>query len=67
MNKICDISGLVTTALNTKLGEVENKIQSVSGLVKKTLRTSEIEGKYFITSYYKRFISGIPDAKVKQR
>ena len=54
MNKICDISGLVTTALNTKLGEVENKIQSVSGLVKKTLRTSEIEGKYFITSYYIR-------------
>ena len=67
MNKICDITRLVTTALNTKIGEVENKIQNVSGLVKKTLRTSEIERKYFITSYYKRFISGILDAKIKQR
>ena len=42
----------MTDALNTKVGEFENKIFDVSGLVKKTVynaKISEIERKYFTT------------------
>ena len=48
--KLPDISGLVTTVLNTKIKEVDNKIPDLSSLVKKTnydAKISEIEGKYF--------------------
>ena len=45
------MSGLVTTTvLNTKISEYENKIPSVSSLVKKTdydAEIKDIEGKYF--------------------
>ena len=51
LRKIPDISSLVTIiVLNTKLGEVENKITCNSGLVKKTnynVKISVIKSKYF--------------------
>ena len=52
------IHGLVTTtAFNTKIEEVENKIQDVSGLVKKpndNAKISNIQLKYSTTSDYLR-------------
>ena len=62
IKKIPDVSGLVTTVVNTKIGEVENKISNASGLVKKTdydAKISEIKGKYFTTSDYNKFTSDI--------
>ena len=54
---ILDVKGSVTTtALNIKIGEVKNKIPTVSDLVKKTdynAEISDIETKYFTTSDYK--------------
>ena len=51
MNNIPDVIVLVTTAVfNTKIKEVENKIQIVSGLVKKTdynVKISDIKKKSF--------------------
>ena len=51
MNNIPDVIGLVTAAVfNTKIKEVENKIQIVSGLVKKTdynAKISDIKKKSF--------------------
>ena len=47
---------MTTAVLNTKIGEVENKIPTVSDLVKKTdynAEISDIETKYFTTSDYK--------------
>ena len=54
-----DGSGLVTTiGLNTKIGEVENKIFGLSGLVKKTgFNTKKWDNKTncFTTSDYDKF------------
>ena len=70
-NKIPDTSSLVTaTVLNTNFSEVEIKIPSLSGLVKKTDYGAEIkyiEGKYFTTAGYDKFISDILDVKIKQK
>ena len=70
-NKIPLASCLVTTTiLHTKIGEAENKIPDVTGLVKKTdydAKISGIEGKHFSTVYYIKFTSDILDAKIKQQ
>ena len=71
IRKNTDNSDLVTTAvLNTKIGEVEEKIPIVSGLVKKTNYDAKIldtEEKYFTTSGYNKFTSDILDPKIKQK
>ena len=59
ISKVDDkIHGLVTTTVfNTKIEEVENKIQDVSGLVKKpndNTKISNIQLKYSTTSDYLR-------------
>ena len=46
---------MTRTVLNTKISVVENKIPSVSGLVKKTdydTKIKDIEGKYFTIADY---------------
>ena len=48
---------VTTTVLNTKIGEVENKIPSVS----------DNEPKYFTTSDYNKLESKIPEAKIKKQ
>ena len=61
---------VTATVLNTKIGEVENKIPDVSGLVRKTdydAKIKDIEGTYFSTVNYNRFASEIFDAKIKQK
>ena len=62
---------MATTAdINTKIGEVENKIPDVNDLVNKTdddAKISDIEGKYFTTSDCNKFTSNILDAKIKQK
>ena len=53
---------MTATVLNTKIGEVENKITDVSGLVKKTdynSKIAEVEVKCFTTSDYNKFIGEI--------
>ena len=66
-NKIPKTIGLVTTTvLETEIGEVERKIQDVSGFVKKTdcdAKISDIEKKYFTTFDYKKFTKEIVDAR----
>ena len=55
---------MTATVLNTKIKEVGNKISELGDLVKKTdyeAKILEIEGKYFSTSYYNKFKSGIKD------
>ena len=57
IKKIPDVSDLATaTALNTKIGEVENRILDVSGVVKSTAKISDIEKKSFSTFDYNKFI-----------
>ena len=61
---------MTATVLNTKIGEVENKIPDVSGLVRKTdydAKIKDIEGTYFSTVDYNRFASEIFDTKIKQK
>ena len=56
--------------MNTKIGEVENKISSASGLVKKSdydAKIIDIGRKYFTTPDYNKFTSNIFDAKIKQK
>ena len=56
IKKIPDVSDLATaTALNTKIGEVENRILDVSGVVKSTAKISDIEKKSFSTFDYNKF------------
>ena len=66
-NKIPKTIGLVTTTvLETEIGEVERKIQDVSGFVKKTdcdAKISNIEKKYFTTFDYKKLTKEIVDAR----
>ena len=61
---------MTASVLKTKISEVENKIISVSGLVKKTdydAKIKDIERKYFSTTDYNKFISDILDVKIKQK
>ena len=71
INKIPDISGLVTTTvLDTKFKVVDNKISDFSGLARKTdYRTKilEIETKYFTNCDSKKFTSDILHTKIKQK
>ena len=49
---------MITTLLNTKIGEVENKILDVSPLVNKTdynAKISDVEKKYVTISGYNKF------------
>ena len=60
---------MATTVLNTKIGEVENKILNVTDLVKKTdynAKITEIKGKSFTTSNYNKFTNDIIDAEIKR-
>ena len=60
---------MIPTVPITKLKKVENKILVVNGLVKKTdydVKVSDIQNKYFTTSYYNKFTKGILDAKIKK-
>ena len=69
--KIPGTSGIVTaTVLNTKTGEVGNKIHDISSLVKKKdydAKIEDIEGKYLTTADYNKFLSDILDAKIKKK
>ena len=61
---------MATTVLNTKTSEVQNKIPSVSGLVKKRdydAKTKDIEEKYFTYADYDKFASDILDVTIKQK
>ena len=61
---------MTTGVLTTKIGEADNKIPDVSGLIKKTdcnTKISDIERKYFPTSDYNKFMNDILDAKIKQK
>ena len=71
INKIPDISGLVTTTvLDTKFKVADNKIPDFSGLARKTdygSKILEIERKYFTNCYSKKFTSDILHTKLKQK
>ena len=61
---------MTATVLNTKIGAVESKIPDVSGLGKKIFydaKVSDIEKKYFTSSDYNKFTSGILDSKIKEK
>ena len=61
---------MTITVLDTQISEVENKIPSVSGLVKKTdydAKIKDIEGKYFTSADYGKFTSDVLDVKIKQK
>ena len=68
-----DPSGSVTaTVLNIQISEAENKIPSVSGLVKKKTtdydaKMKDIDGKYITAVDYNKFTNGILHIKVKQK
>ena len=56
--------------LDTKTGEVKNKIPDLSDLIKKTnydAKISEFEEKYFTASDYKKFMSGILNVLITQK
>ena len=58
-----------TTVLNTKIGEVDNKIPNIN-IVKKTAydaKGKDMEGKYFTTSDYNKFTSDILNVNMKQK
>ena len=60
------MTGLVTsTVLSNKIGEVEDKIPDVSGLVKKTDYDAKM--KDIKTSDHKKFTNETLDAKIKQK
>ena len=61
---------MTTTALNTKIIEVENKNPNVIDLPRKTYydaKILEIKRKYLTTSDYNRITSNILGAKIKQK
>ena len=65
--KIPTITNLVTTAALTI---AENKILNVRDLIKKAdydVKISEMENKYFTTSYCKNFTGNTLDAKKTQK
>ena len=56
--------------MNTKIGEIENKIPYVTDLVKKTnydAKIKHIKKRYFTTAAYNKFASETLDAKIKQK
>ena len=58
---------MTTAVLNTKIEKVENKIQNISGLIKKTYynaKISDIEKKYFTSSDYDKLTKEILDPKI---
>ena len=58
---------MTTAVLNTKIEKVEDKIQNISGLVKKTdynAKISDIEKKYFTSSDYDKLTKEILDPKI---
>ena len=60
-NKIPNTSGLVTTTVvDTKIEEVWNKIPAEAKVL-------DIEGKYFTTFDYNKFVNNILDAKTRKR
>ena len=62
----CEILGVTNLATTAAFTTVENKIPNFNDLVKKTYydpKMSEIEKKYFSTSYYNKFTSNTLDAK----
>ena len=69
--KKLDVGSLVAkTLLNTKCGDIENKIPQVTDLRKKTDDNAEIidiEKKYFTTVDYNKFTSETFDANMKQK
>ena len=61
---------MTTTILNTKISEVEKKITSAGGLVKKKTdydANTKDGGKYFTTADCNKFTSDILDVKVKEK
>ena len=71
INKIPDISGLVTTTvLDTKFKVADDKIPDFSGLARKTdygSKILEIERKYFTNCDPKKLTSDILHTKLKQK
>ena len=69
--KKLDVSSLVAKALlNTKCGEIENKIPQITDLRKKTdydAKIIDIEKKYFTAADYNKFTSETFDANIKQK
>ena len=55
---------MTESVLKTKISEVENKIISVSGLVKKTDYDAKIKD---IERKYNKFTSDVLDVKIKQK
>ena len=68
-NQIPVITGLLTTGvLNTKIGEVDNKIPDVSKLIKKAdydAKIKDTERKHFTTADYNKFTSSTRAAEIK--
>ena len=61
---------MITTHLNTKFAEVQNKITDFNGLGNKTdsdTKIKNIEGKSFTTSDYNKLVSDIVYAVIKQK
>ena len=61
---------MTVSLLNTKIGELENKIFDVSSLVKKTdsnNKMSDIEKKYFNADDYSKFTKEILGSKIKEK
>ena len=61
---------MITTHLNTKFAEVQNKIPDFNGLGNKTdsdTKIKDIEGKSFTTSDYNKLASDIVYAVIKQK
>ena len=71
-NKITEIDAKIRsiTGLATTTGLYPFKIPDASDLVKKAeydAKTWDIEKKYFATSVYNKFMSGILDLKIKEK
>ena len=61
---------LTAAVVNTKIGNVHNKIPDVSKLVKKEncdAKIKDIQGKYFTTTDYNKFMNDILDSKTKTK
>ena len=61
---------LTAAVVNTKIGNVDNKIPDVSKLVKKVncgAKIKDIQGKYFTTTDYNKFMNDILDSKTKTK
>ena len=66
-SEMSNITELATTAV---LNAVKNELHNLRGLVKKAdynPKKTDIEGKYFTTSDYSKFVNEILDAKIKNK